>query len=84
MDLVAYRHKIKKSKLFTLSENEKRKISIIEELALAKKDSWRLESIDEIFDYVCSDLLFHGLAAVGMSDIYICTTPTDKNKLEHR
>ena len=37
VDLVAYRHKIKKSKLCTLSENEHWKISFIEELALAKK-----------------------------------------------
>ena len=45
VDLVAYRHKIKKSKLCTLSENEKWKISIIEELAPAKKDGWRLHWI---------------------------------------
>ena len=59
VDLEADRDRIKKSKIYSLSENESWKISIIEELALVKKGQLEIgldeQSIDEILDYVCCD-----------------------------
>ena len=59
VELVNDRNQIKKSRVYSLSENENWKISLIEELALVKKrqlDNGLDEtSIDDILDYVCTD-----------------------------
>ena len=59
VDLVADRDKIKKSMIYSLSENESWKISIIEELVLVKKGQLEIgldvQSIDQMLDDVCCD-----------------------------
>ena len=59
LDLVTDKNCIKKSRVVTLSENEKWKLNIIEEVSLMRKGHLEVTEIDdkmleEILDYVCT------------------------------
>ena len=59
-DLVTDKNCIKKSRVVVLSENEKWKLNIIEEVSLMRKGHLEVTEIDdkmleEILDYVCTE-----------------------------